>query len=211
LAVVLVCLYPHWSEAQEKSPPAAAIEEPEELEAIPTITVPPPAGMSKALSAANHSMVFRRDAIIIRPQETFVVYDINNPTANNQAPPPKLQNIKVDVDIRGEEVIRQDSANTFNRIGPTNGLMVVLNQVVDMPLIPISYRKPLDILFVNENGIILQIAPRLVMANLQQEMFVGKPIRAFLFLPPGSCEAMGIRPGYWIDHLTFAKKPLVIR
>lgn len=183
----------------------------QEIEALPVINVPPDPSQSSITNhmAANHSMVFRRDAITIRPPESFVILNADTPKAEPE--PIKPQPVKIQADIRGEDVIRLDSINNLSRLKEDAGLLIMLDYPLDMPLIPNSFRKPLDILFINENGIIIQIAPRLVLADLKQEMFVGKPIKAFLYLVGGTCEAKSIAPGHWVDHPLFAKKPIILK
>ena len=71
-----------------------------------------------------------------------------------------------------------------------------------------AIQKPVDVLAINANGIILEIVPQAIPAHLDPKQYaVEEPVRALLFLPPGSVDANGLRPGDRVLNAVFARPP----
>jgi uncharacterized membrane protein (UPF0127 family) len=68
-----------------------------------------------------------------------------------------------------------------------------------------------DILFVNEDGIIIKIAPSLKLPELNEPVKSGRPIHAFVYLKAGTAAASDIRVGDHIENTSFKTHPIVIQ
>ena len=68
-----------------------------------------------------------------------------------------------------------------------------------------------DVLFINEDGAIVKIAPRLKLSDLTESIGSGGPIRAFVYLKPGTTEANDIQVGDRIENTYFKTHPVVIQ
>lgn len=69
---------------------------------------------------------------------------------------------------------------------------------------------PVDILFVDTYGIIRQIMPSLVPAELSEPVSSTEPVLAVIYLKSGTALKAGIQPGNHVSHAIFAKKPVVL-
>lgn len=69
---------------------------------------------------------------------------------------------------------------------------------------------PVDVLFLNIYGEIMQIAPKLIPAELESPIRAGEPVTAVMYLKGGSTEALGIAPGDRVEHTAFKKRPVVV-
>lgn len=71
-----------------------------------------------------------------------------------------------------------------------------------------AIQKPVDMVAINVNGVIQEIIPQAIPATLDPSQYsVEEPVRALLFLPPGSVDANGIRPGDRVLNAVFTVKP----
>lgn len=162
-----------------------------------------------ANAKSSHSLIFRRDTITIRQPESFVIFTTDE---NNQPIKPEKRGnpVSFSVEVRGEETFRQQSISSLGRLKNDTGTMLVLNYPLDIPLLYQPIRNPLDVLFVNKHGMILQLMPNIVLEELQEEIRTGKEVKAMLYLSGGICETNGIRPGHIVEHPIFKPKPTVI-
>lgn len=139
-------------------------------------------------------------------------------TASANTPPPLPWQAKTaDAGIRFDVHVR-DGTTLYNQTGWYNlsspeektGDLFVFAALTMAPIIPNANYTPLDILFVNQEGTVEQIAPSLVLAELQDEIYPKNPVLALLFLKGGTCETLGIKPGDEIRYPIFKKPPVLL-
>lgn len=71
--------------------------------------------------------------------------------------------------------------------------------------------QPMDFLFIGEHGKVIQIAPSLVQANLNQAIVSEKPAKSLLYLPAGNAIEYGILPGSQLEHPLFDMEPVILK
>ena len=113
--------------------------------------------------------------------------------------------------------VRSDATNLnpdwFRMSGyeKTRGLMVWYSPPQQVTISPINEFAAKDVLFLDIYGNILQIAPKLVLAEMQETIVSEDEIQAVLYLSGGICEQMNIKPGDKVRYKLFQKKPVVIK
>lgn len=121
------------------------------------------------------------------------------------------QGVTIRVDIRNASLAAIDDGwFNFITLGDGQGLLVTY----DSPVVPeVAYAnqyQPFDILLLNTQGIITQIFPSLVLAELEDTIVADEPAIAILYLKGGACETLGIVPGDRVQHAMFKLPPKVL-
>ncbi len=113
------------------------------------------------------------------------------------------------VELRPESALNLENIHTLNILTPTTGVIIAFNapSIVSLPAMKVY--TPVDVLFVAEDGAILQIMPKVVLGEISQTLQAKSPIKALLFLKAGEVEARGIRPHDVIAGHIFTPAPNV--
>lgn len=124
-------------------------------------------------------------------------------------PQPTAQRHTITVQIRPTQ-ISLDSGMINNYILDRNNAVLTYFTVAEpRSLLAENIQKPLDILFVRDDGTIVQIVPEVIPAYLPDDVGTDFPLRALLYLEAGLAESWGIEPGYRIEHGMFNPKPII--
>jgi uncharacterized membrane protein (UPF0127 family) len=130
-----------------------------------------------------------------------------------QAPgtPASVPRYTFDVEVRDAMTI-YNQKGWFNLSSPqeTNGVLLVFAAPAQAPIIPSSQYAPVDILMIDREGKILQIVPKLLLSELEEDIYPERPVLAFLFLKGGMCERLSIVPGDLVEYKIFRKPPMVL-
>lgn len=102
--------------------------------------------------------------------------------------------VTLDVELRGEEALSLEYIHTLNTLDDKNGVMILLSSPAIAALPAMKVYTAVDVLFVAEDGTILQISPSVVLGELTQTIQAKAPIKALLFIKAGVAAARGIRP-----------------
>lgn len=105
---------------------------------------------------------------------------------------------------------RQDGWINLSAMREGHAVLLAFEQLSQDPILPASNYAPMDILMVDEQGKITEIAPSLILASLEKEIYPQKPVKAFVLMASGSTEKMGIKPGDEVVYSIFKKPPPVI-
>lgn len=124
---------------------------------------------------------------------------------------PPQTDIALDVEVR-------DAATFYNQKGWYNlsapadnsGVLLAFADPAMAPITPSSQYAPLDILMIDKQGKIKQIAPKLVLSDLSEEIYPKDPVQAFLLLRGGACAKLFISPGDTVEYKLFKKPPPVL-
>lgn len=100
----------------------------------------------------------------------------------------------------------------FNLSAPAErqGVLLIFPAPSQTPIDRSANYAPLDILFIDAQGRILQIAPNIKLSELRETITPAAPVLAFLLLKGGSSQSYGIQPGDEVDYELFRKPPDVI-
>jgi uncharacterized membrane protein (UPF0127 family) len=124
------------------------------------------------------------------------------------APDPRLP---LAIEMRdGRTLYSQSGWYNLSSMSANNGIMLVFNTPDTPPITRATQYAPLDILFIDKHGKITQIAPSIVLSELDDDIYPTSPISAFLFMQGGSCAAYGIAPGDTVEHEFFKKPPVIL-
>lgn len=125
-----------------------------------------------------------------------------------QATAPKLT---LRVQVRGDQIALNRGLFTNYRLDAAHGVLTYFNRAEPRDLVAENIHKPLDVLFIRDDGIVAQIVPEIVMAYLPDDISVDFPVRALLFMEAGRAAEWGIQPGYRVEHGMFNPKPLIYK
>jgi uncharacterized membrane protein (UPF0127 family) len=140
-----------------------------------------------APALAQNPLIFARETIRIEPTTS------TEATANNAALPPR-ESIRYDVEIRNADALRLEYIHTLNTLTPATGILIALDAPEMRAMPAYSVMTPVDVLFVAEDGSIVQIYPEAIMADLTQAIEAPSEVKAFIFLKSGQAKVRAIRP-----------------
>jgi hypothetical protein len=154
---------------------------------------------------AYAQMVFERAKIIIQP----ATLPATEPAKNDQPPPPARAPIPLEVELRNEDALRLEYIHELNTLSPDTGVMIALGIPEITPLPAMSVFTPVDAIFVDEEGVIIQILPTVILGEMTRSIAARRPIKAFLFLKAGQATARAIRPHDIVVGSSFTPPPPV--
>jgi hypothetical protein len=146
-----------------------------------------------ATLAQSKSLIFERADIRI-DSPAF------NPEDKNAKPPHAP--VKLEIELRGEDALTLEYIHTLNTLDGTHGVMIAFNSPAIAALPAMKVYTPVDVLFVADDGTLLQISPSIVLGEMTQT------IQAFLFMQSGAAAAYGLHPRDTVTgHMFFPPAP----
>lgn len=118
---------------------------------------------------------------------------------------------KLRVQVRNDQIPLDSGLFLSYRTDEAHGVLTYFPQAAPRPLVAENIQRPLDVLFIREDGIIAQIMPQIVLAYLPEDIRVDFPVQALLYMEAGLTAEWGIQPGYRIEHGMFKPKPLIYK
>lgn len=117
----------------------------------------------------------------------------------------------IDTELRdAQTAARTPGWYNFATLKEYKGALAAYAEPTDVIINKANEFAPVDVLFLDAYGIIAQIAPNLIPAELQEPVESVAPVLAMLYLKGGSCTKLGIKPGDTVQHKMFRKKPEVL-
>lgn len=131
----------------------------------------------------------------------------NAPTA------PAAPVVDIAVDIRpASSLTRQEGWMNLGTLAPLSGLLFIYENPEPVRITALDYFQPLDIFWIDSQGLITTIAPNVVLAGNHQGYSDSNPVKALLFMAGGSAAANHISPGdRVVESEYFVKPPEVLR
>lgn len=120
-----------------------------------------------------------------------------------------LQKHIINVQVRPGQIDPDSGILNNYLLDEKNGVLTYFSQAQPRRLLAENIQKPLDILFINDEGMILQIVPQVIPAYLPDDIGTDFPLRAMLYLQAGLAESWNIKPGYRVEHGMFNPKPMI--
>jgi uncharacterized membrane protein (UPF0127 family) len=121
------------------------------------------------------------------------------------------QQLMLDAEVKDAlNFYRQDGWINLRAMREDHAVLLVFEQLSQDPILPASNYAPIDILMVDEQGKITEIAPSLILASLEQEIYPQKPVKAFILLAGGSTGRLAIKPGDEVIYSIFKKPPPIV-
>ncbi len=101
-----------------------------------------------------------------------------------------------DVEIRdGMSLYNQSGWFNLSSYSEKSGVMMVFARPDTKPIIRSTQYAPVDILFIDKQGTITQIAPSINLSEIEEDIYPSAPILAYLFVKGGTCANMHINVG----------------
>ena len=116
-----------------------------------------------------------------------------------------------EIEVRdGRSLYGQEGWFNLSSYDDNKGVLLAFGAPVLTPIIRSAQYAPVDILFIDREGVITQIVPKVQLAELEQQIMPQSPILAFLFLKSGMCEKLVINPGDVVDYEIFRPSPVIL-
>ena len=150
-------------------------------------------------------LVFEREDIRITSPAKADIKAADKQSVSTASPHAPLT---FNIEVRSQDALRLEYIHTLNSLSDKTGVMLTLATPAIVGLPP--YKVPTAVgwpCFVLENGVVEQILPNVVLAEMTQEIVARPPIKAFLFLKAGTVKALGIRPLDVITASAFTPAP----
>jgi uncharacterized protein len=171
---------------------------------VPGSTVPSPQTQSPDLQAAEDTVQQNAPADA-EPAAESATADVQNMLAQQPAAP----TMTLRVQVRAEQIPIDRGLLVNYPLDSEHGVLTYFADDLPRDVVAENIQKPLDMLFIRDDGIIAQIIPQVVPAYLTETISPKFRLRALLYLQAGLAEQWGIRPGFRIEHGMFRPKPLI--
>jgi uncharacterized membrane protein (UPF0127 family) len=162
----------------------------------------------------------RTNILIIRKSLPKTPKPISLPDKDNiqpiKAPEPEPvpvpdPGIILDVEVRDAmSLYNQNGWFNLSSYSDKSGIMMAFGKPDIKPIIRSNQYAPVDILFIDKQGKIIQIVPNILLSELEEEIYPNSPILAFLFLKGGACADLLINAGDEVQYSLFKKPPVIL-
>lgn len=135
------------------------------------------------------------------------------PKPEDPLPPPPPPRTPVDfiVDIKNPDFLAQDDFISHSEFPEHEGLVILYDPPMQASVNTTRTIGASDVIFINEDGFIIKIAPRLGLAELSEPIISGTPVRAILYIKPGGVEQDRITIGDRFENAIFKTHPVVLQ
>lgn len=113
------------------------------------------------------------------------------------------------VEVRGSQIPVNSGIFPHYKLDAEHGVLTYYAEAKPRRMIAENIQKPLDVLFIGDDGIIRQIIPEVAPAFIPDDIRPDFPVRALLYMQAGQTAKWAIQPGYRIEHGLFTPKPLI--
>ncbi len=119
--------------------------------------------------------------------------------------------IVIDVEVRDAmSLYRQNGWFNLSSYSEKSGIMMAFGKPDIKPIIRSNQYAPVDILFIDKQGKIIQIVPNILLSELEEDIYPSSPVLAFLFLKGGACAGLSINAGDEVQYSLFKKPPVIL-
>lgn len=138
--------------------------------------------------------------------------DDKNAKENPEKPAAPTEKVKhyFNVEVRSPSALKMEWFFSLDTLKEKEGMMITYDYPQQFMLEPNKIYKPLDVLFIDDEGTIKAIAPNIVLSNITKPLQPDSPMKAMLFLKGGTTEENGIAPGDRVVHGAFIASPVIL-
>ncbi len=154
-----------------------------------------------------HAVVFRRDILTIIPKNEILLNEQGQPLPEQPAP---RAPVRFYTELRDEQALNLDWVYNLNRINAEHTMTILFNPPRYDMITAQHTQQPIDIISISPEGIITQIVPNLVLAELASPIESQHPTRARLIVAGGAAEILGLKIGDRVEHPAFKAAPTVV-
>lgn len=188
------------------------IPKPETKPVPPTLPKPQPLPMEKQKETdkSEKGKLYTKEELKkkeeIKPTRVDMPEEAEKPAALPDRTP-----IPFNVEVKLPDVLNQDDFFSHPNFAEHEGLMLYFDPPATFKITPTQIISTADIIFINEDGFITKIAPDLNLIDLSEPIPSGKPVRAVLYINPGSVQKDRIVIGDKFQGPIFKTHPFVIQ
>lgn len=150
------------------------------------------------LASAQTSLIFERTTIHIESPA---------PDDKDKKLKPPHPSLVYNIELRKEDALKLEYIHTLNDLTEETGVMIVLDSPAIFPVPAFKDYTPVDVLFLLDDGQLVQITPNLKLGDLTQDVRAKVPVKAMLFLKGGQAAARGIHPRDMVIGSMFTQAP----
>ncbi len=160
---------------------------------------------------ATAQVIFQREKLTISPPPVTKVSKEEDEKEMPRDDEPTRTPQEFSVEVRGEDALNLEYIHTLNDLKSNDGVLIGFNvpSIVSVPQMKVY--TPVDVLFIDEDGIVLQILPKVVPAEINRDIAAAQPVNAFLYIRAGEAKARDIRPKDVVSHGLFNAKPIILK
>jgi hypothetical protein len=147
---------------------------------------------------ANAQMIFERTQVHIESPP---------PNEKDKNPKPPHVSLVYDIELRKEDALKLEYIHTLNNLTEDTGVMIVLDSPAILPVPALRDYTPIDVVFIAEDGTVVQITPNLKLGELAQDVHAKQPVKALLFLKAGQAAERGMHPRDMVIGTMFTQPP----
>lgn len=125
--------------------------------------------------------------------------------------PPPREPIEFTVDMKPMSYFDQEDVISQTVIGDREGLLIAIDPPAVATISTTRLLSSADVVFIDEDGYITRIAPRLNISELQEPVSSGRAVRAILYLKSGGVEQDRIVPGDRFENELFKTHPVIVQ
>jgi uncharacterized membrane protein (UPF0127 family) len=152
--------------------------------------------------SATSPLVFTREVVRVIPAA---------PPASDTAESPPRQPLEYLLEMRDERALQLEEMHSLTQLKETTGVMLYFQQPMALALPKLNVSAELDVLFVNEQGTIMQMLPGHVPIQSHASLIAELPVKAWIYLDAGQIAARDIRPGDRVEASIFTPPPAMIK
>lgn len=127
------------------------------------------------------------------------------------AAPSARQPVQLSIEIRPLSALDNPDVLLLSPPAHNRALLIALDAPRPVTLERANIFTPLDVAFIDENGVIVQIAPEITLAELPAPVQSPKMIRALLLLGKKQAKTLDIRPGDTAQHGLFTPVTAIVQ
>lgn len=179
------------------------------------------AANAHAQGLTTNPLIFEREMITINPHAEPAVAAAPQPPEPGSDPaiikpppePPAAPRVaqRFNVEVRPEDALKLDYIQALTMLNDTSGVMIAFGAPTIAPLPYFRVQQATDVLFVDDEGMILQIYPGHVPMDVSRDIYADRPIKALIYLKAGIVKARDIRPKDIVQSRVFNPPPPLLQ
>ena len=150
---------------------------------------------------------------IFYSKDTIKIHRKNPPKPASEAMPWQVPDeaINLNVELRDSSILYQQNGwFNFSDYSEKSGVLILFSDPSTPPIQHLEQYAPVDILLIDKQGKITQIAPSINLSALEEDITPTSPILAFLFMKGGASKELSIGVGDEVEYSAFKKPPLIL-
>ena len=155
------------------------------------------------VTSASNPLLFTREVITIVPKQA--------PLDEDGFPGAPRLDITYLAEVRDERALHLEEMHSLTQLAENSAIAIAYNAPTVIALPRYHVRQKMDVLFVDDEGTILQMLPSHIPAESNAQLISDTPIKAWVYLKEGQIAARDIRPQDRVEGSMFTPPPPIIK